>query len=175
MFRAAIGRRTIFGQKMKTRTVAGTRQFGVTAWRAIKANKLPPRPKINEHEIEEVFLKGGGKGGQKINKTNSKVQLKHIPTGLVVSSQYSRSREHNRARAREILASKVEELTAPSGQSRAEIVANYKQNKVRKKKQKAKKKYEALRAEKDEKHRKDTKDVSENVTSRPETTKNGDV
>jgi protein subunit release factor B len=37
---------------------------------------------IDENDIEEKFVKGGGKGGQKINKTNSKVQLLHIPTGL---------------------------------------------------------------------------------------------
>ncbi|ONH65492.1 Peptide chain release factor 1 [Cyberlindnera fabianii] len=47
---------------------------------------MPPRPKIIEDEITEVFLKGGsGPGGQKINKCNSKVQLKHLPTGIVVS------------------------------------------------------------------------------------------
>lgn len=35
---------------------------------AIKANKLPPRPKLGEDEIEEVFLKGGrGPGGQKVS------------------------------------------------------------------------------------------------------------
>lgn len=36
-----------------------TRLFSTTAWQWIKANKMPPRPKINEDEIEEVFIKGG--------------------------------------------------------------------------------------------------------------------
>jgi len=34
---------------------------------AIKSHKLPPRPKINEDEIKEAFMKGGrGPGGQKV-------------------------------------------------------------------------------------------------------------
>jgi protein subunit release factor B len=95
-----------------------------------------------------VFIKGGGRGGQKINKTNSKVQLKHIPTGIVVECQASRSREENRKRARELLALQVEKLMVPEGRSRLDIVAAYKQNKARKKKQRARKKYLALAEEK---------------------------
>uniref|UniRef100_A0A060T9I4 ARAD1D15466p n=1 Tax=Blastobotrys adeninivorans TaxID=409370 RepID=A0A060T9I4_BLAAD len=120
------------------------RGFGTTQHCQLKAHKLPPRPTISEDEIEEVFIKGGGKGGQKINKTNSKVQLRHIPTGIVVSCQYSRSREQNRKRAREILAGKVDEELSPPGQSRAAIVAKYYQNKARKKKARSKKKYAEL-------------------------------
>lgn len=87
-------------------------------WGIPKRNKLPPRPKwlIIEEELDEVFIKGGkGPGGQKINKSNSKVQLTHIPTGTVVTCQYSRSQENNRQRAREILALKLEELQNPEG------------------------------------------------------------
>lgn len=66
----------------------------------IKRNMLPPRPKFQsfmEDEIEEKFLHGGrGAGGQKINKCNSKVQLKHVPTGIIVSCQETRSRDQNR-------------------------------------------------------------------------------
>ncbi|CEP64206.1 Rso55p LALA0_S10e04896g [Lachancea lanzarotensis] len=74
----------------------------------VKKNKLPPRPKWTpemEKELEEKFLHGGrGPGGQKINKSNSKVQLKHVPSGLVVECQETRSREHNRKIAREKMA-----------------------------------------------------------------------
>lgn len=114
------------------------RSFSTTISAQIKRNQLPPRPKIVEEEITEVFIKGGGNGGQKINKTNSKVQLKHIPTGLVVESQFSRSREDNRKKAREILAMKLEEI-ALGGQSRAAVVAEYKRQKARKKKQRGRK------------------------------------
>lgn len=114
------------------------RWFSGAAQALLKRTQLPPRPKINENDITEVFIKGGGKGGQKINKTNSKVQLKHIPTGIVVESQFSRSRDANRKKAREILALKVEELTLGEN-SRAAIVAEFYRQKAQKKKQQARK------------------------------------
>ncbi|KAI5820100.1 RF-1 domain-containing protein [Pyronema omphalodes] len=76
---------------------------------------LPPRPvrpkasHIDESEITEVFLHGSGPGGQKINKTSSAVQLKHIPTGIVVKCQETRSRSQNRKLARELLAVRLDE------------------------------------------------------------------
>eukprot|EP00920_Eleutheroschizon_duboscqi_P036359 GHVT01087730.1.p1 GENE.GHVT01087730.1~~GHVT01087730.1.p1 ORF type:complete len:341 (-),score=7.00 GHVT01087730.1:854-1876(-) len=47
-------------------------------------------PKINEADLDERFIKGSGKGGQKINKTSSMVQLIHHPTGIVVRCQATR-------------------------------------------------------------------------------------
>lgn len=62
-----------------------------------------------ENECEESFLHGGrGPGGQKINKSNSKVQLKHLPTGVVVTCQETRSRAQNRIIAREKMALELE-------------------------------------------------------------------
>lgn len=116
-----------------------------------KKTKLPPRPKwlIKEHEIHEEFMKGGrGPGGQKINKSNSKVQLKHLPTGLVVTCQYSRSQEQNRKRAREILAEKLDVLQ--NGDSSRTAVVNDRKTKVKQSKQKkANRKYRQLREEKE--------------------------
>lgn len=59
----------------------------------------------------------------------------------MLSSQFSRSREQNRKKARELLALKIEELEAPEGQSRNAIIAEHKKQKARKKKAKSKKKY----------------------------------
>ncbi|KAK0727254.1 peptide chain release factor class I/class II, partial [Lasiosphaeria miniovina] len=85
--------------------------------------QMPPRPKPPpENEIEESFLKGSGPGGQKINKTNSAVQLKHKVTGIVVKCQATRSRTQNRKIARELLATKVDDLVN-GDQSRSAIVA----------------------------------------------------
>jgi len=81
-----------------------------TALRCLEEKPLPPRPKILDAEIEESFLKGSGPGGQKINKTSSAVQLKHLPTGIVVKSQETRSRQQNRKLARNILAEKLDHL-----------------------------------------------------------------
>ena len=66
---------------------------------------------IHEEDIEESFVRSGGKGGQKVNKTSTCVYLKHIPTGIEVKCQEERSQSLNRYRARVILVKKVDELT----------------------------------------------------------------
>lgn len=100
----------------------------------LKKREFPPVLKIDENDILEKFIKGGGKGGQKINKTNSKVQLKHLPTGIVITSQFSRSREDNRKRARRILGEKVDEFLNKEN-SRTAIIARYNIHKAQKKRQ----------------------------------------
>jgi len=76
----------------------------------LEEKALPPRRIIDETEITESFLKGSGPGGQKINKTSSAVQLKHLPSGIVVKCQGTRSREQNRKDARRLLGERLEEL-----------------------------------------------------------------
>jgi protein subunit release factor B len=63
---------------------------------------------IREQDILEKFIHGGGKGGQKINKSASCVYLKHRPTGIEVKCQAGRSQILNRFLARRILAEKIE-------------------------------------------------------------------
>ena len=58
------------------------------------------RWQIREEDLQERFVLGSGSGGQKINKTSSRVYLKHLPSGVEVSCQDSRSREKNRETAR---------------------------------------------------------------------------
>ncbi len=62
---------------------------------------------LADADIEETFVRGSGSGGQKINKTSSCVQLKHLPTGTIVRCQETRSREANRWLAREMLAERL--------------------------------------------------------------------
>lgn len=61
-----------------------------------------------EADIQEKFILGGGKGGQKQNKTANCVQLKHLPSGITVKCQQERSREANRFFARRLLCDKLE-------------------------------------------------------------------
>lgn len=63
---------------------------------------------ITEGNLRESFILGSGKGGQKLNKTSSCVQLKHLTTGLEVKCQKTRSRELNRYYARMELCAKLE-------------------------------------------------------------------
>ncbi len=70
------------------------------------------RLQIREEDLEERFILGSGRGGQKINKTASCVYLKHLPSGHEVSCQDTRSREKNRIIARERLCEHFEKLSA---------------------------------------------------------------
>ncbi len=60
-------------------------------------------------DVDERFVRGGGPGGQKINKTSSTVWLRHRPTGIEVRSQRERSQTVNREAAWWILCAKLEE------------------------------------------------------------------
>lgn len=63
---------------------------------------------IFEKDITESFIRSRGRGGQKVNKTSSCVYLKHIPTGIEVKCQKTRSQGLNRYYAREMLYEKIE-------------------------------------------------------------------
>ena len=63
---------------------------------------------ILKSEIEEKFIKGGGRGGQKVNKSSSAVFLFHEKTGLSVKCQSSRSQHLNRFLALRRLVDKIE-------------------------------------------------------------------
>lgn len=64
---------------------------------------------IVEADFEEKFIRGGGPGGQKTNKTSSTVCLRHTPTGLEVKCARERSQSMNRFLARRELCDKVAE------------------------------------------------------------------
>jgi protein subunit release factor B len=63
---------------------------------------------IYEEDLVEKFIRAGGKGGQKVNKTSSCVYLKHIPSGMEVKIQKDRSQAVNRFLARRLLCEKIE-------------------------------------------------------------------
>lgn len=110
------------------------------SYATIRLDRLPPRRIIPEGEIEESFLKGSGPGGQKINKTSSAVQLKHLPSGIVVKCQATRSRAQNRKSARKLLAEKLEQVEM-GDQSRTALRAELERRKRRGREKKARKKY----------------------------------
>lgn len=64
---------------------------------------------VFEKDLVESFISGSGSGGQKINKTQNCVYLKHLPTKIEVKCQKDRSREANRFFARRQLLEKIKE------------------------------------------------------------------
>ncbi|MBI2640102.1 MAG: PCRF domain-containing protein [Candidatus Sungbacteria bacterium] len=64
---------------------------------------------IKPQDIKIEFFRSSGPGGQNVNKVETGVRLIHLPTGLVVSSQESRSQQKNREHAMTVLRTKLAE------------------------------------------------------------------
>ncbi len=62
---------------------------------------------LPEREIEWVATRGSGAGGQARNKVSSAVQMRHLPTGIMVRCESERSQHQNRKTALSILRAKI--------------------------------------------------------------------
>jgi peptide chain release factor len=63
---------------------------------------------ILEEELDESFIRSGGKGGQNVNKVSTCVVLVHRPSGKQVKCQQERTQGLNRYLARKLLVDKIE-------------------------------------------------------------------
>lgn len=94
---------------------------------------------IREADLEEKFVRSGGRGGQNVNKLATCVYLRHRPTGVTVKCQIERSQAMNRFLARRILTDKVDSLVRgrlSAEQSRIEKIRRQKRKRSKRSKEK---------------------------------------
>lgn len=112
--------------------------------------ELPPKflekaaeLKIYPQDVEEKFVRGSGKGGQKINKTSSCVMLRYLPIGIEVRCQKHREQSSNRISAYKLLILKVEDVKKGRESERAKKIFKIKKQKQKRSKRAKEKMLEA--------------------------------
>lgn len=90
--------------------------------------------KVDLSEVEESFIRGSGKGGQKINKTANCVWLRHRPTGVEVKVQKHREQSKNRLSAYKLLLEKLDERLRGAQSERAQKIFKLRKQKQRRSK-----------------------------------------
>jgi len=111
---------------------------------------------VREEDLEEKFVRAGGPGGQKVNKTSSAVFLRHAPTGIEVKVQTSRSQALNRFLARRLLAERLEAMIEERRTAEEQRIAKIRRQK-RKRSRRAKEKVLAAKHHQTEKKKRRTR------------------
>jgi protein subunit release factor B len=73
---------------------------------------------VREADLRETFARSSGPGGQHVNKVSTAVTLVHVPSGVAVTVQDSRSQSMNRRLARERLLAELERRRCEKIQAR---------------------------------------------------------
>jgi protein subunit release factor B len=105
--------------------------FGVAAAKLEDLKNRIARLGVDLSKVEETFSRGGGKGGQKINKTSNRVQLSYPPLELRVVCQRERKRSLNRFLALRELVDQAEVKISPETSERLKEFERLRKSKAR--------------------------------------------
>ncbi|MHB0996662.1 MAG: peptide chain release factor family protein [Elusimicrobiales bacterium] len=103
----------------------------ITAAKAEALKARIARLGIDLRLVDEQFTRGGGKGGQKINKTSNAVLLRYAPLGLTVRCQRERKRSVNRFLALRELVDEIEVRVSPETSEKLKEIARIRRKKAR--------------------------------------------
>jgi peptide chain release factor 2 len=81
---------------------------------------------VNPADIEMDVYRSSGAGGQHVNKTESAVRIRHLPSGIVVACQNERSQHKNRSTAMKMLKAKLYELEVNKRNAAAKVLEDSK-------------------------------------------------
>lgn len=106
-------------------------KFGVSQQKEVELLTRMAAIGIRDEDLRESFVRSGGPGGQKVNRTSTCVLLVHVPTGTEVKMQQERSQALNRFFARRRMCELLENSTLGNESPEAKRAAKLRKQKDR--------------------------------------------